>query len=405
MKFPFRIFYRVYGYGLLLAWYYGKGDLGEKAFYILLGLTSLLVLSLVKADLLSRMFESSFQSTTTTGLARLAYFIALVEVLGNIALALVTQTNILPLLLIPALDWLWGVVYLRWLPIGVLLSAIGLDMVLQHEAPISHLTSYLFVVAILGGLGRSLYALELKRKQAQSYYDDLREREQALEKANRLLASYNDTLEEVATLRERTRISREIHDSVGHALSTTLIQLQAIDLRLDREASPSHPHISHLVDYVGKALENTRAVVHAMQAEVETHKHFGQSLEALCDQVTNLTGLRIALSGGNLSTLDALSTQAKQSLYRIVQETLTNSLKHGKASLVQIIFSITDDVWLLTLKDNGHGTHHLESKFGLRGIEERMKEMDGSAYFESKAGEGFLTRLTLPKILHNGDIK
>jgi len=89
-----------------------------------------------------------------------------------------------------------------------------------------------------------------------------------------------------------------------------------------------------------------------------------------------------------------LSTKQASHLYRITQEILSNSLKHGKATMVKVIMNFTDDEFVISFSDNGIGTDNIvESGVGLKSIRERAEEIDGIVYMKSRKGNGFFVKV------------
>lgn len=244
-------------------------------------------------------------------------------------------------------------------------------------------------------IGNTLYVLELKKKNAQLYYDQLRHSEEELLKANEALSQYYETLEEVTQLRERTRISRDIHDNVGHALSTTLIQLQAIEMRLEKSGSEEASFVTRLIVFISDALENTRKIVHDMGADAENKKAFKHEIAELCHRFSTLTGCKVLLT----TTQDFPKFVPKQAeiIFRVIQESLTNAVKHGNATEVKIILSEEADQIMVTIKDNGNSNSQFKEGFGLTQMRQRIQELQGSITFTADETHGFQTQIILPK--------
>jgi len=95
-----------------------------------------------------------------------------------------------------------------------------------------------------------------------------------------------------------------------------------------------------------------------------------------------------------------LSEEQALVIYRIVQEFLSNSLRHGKASKVNIYMNYNEDELILTLQDNGQGVDKLEKGMGLTNIWERVRELDGQIEYNTKRGKGFVLRVVLKPMEH-----
>lgn len=244
-------------------------------------------------------------------------------------------------------------------------------------------------------IGISLKELENKKESAQRLYDQLRVSEEALKRANHELEAYYETIEEVVRLRERTRISRDIHDSVGHTLATSLIQLQAIEHRLKEKNESEAQVISRLVDFVRSALESTRSIVHDMLDESKENKHFQVDIQDMIQGFSNRTGKKVSfvVSDG----FQPICKRVSDSLYRVIQESLTNTLKHSNAQEISIVLSDSEREIFLVIKDNGKGKNHFVQGFGMNQMKKRVAELNGHINFFIDEVDGLKTELVIPK--------
>ena len=96
-------------------------------------------------------------------------------------------------------------------------------------------------------------------------------------------------------------------------------------------------------------------------------------------------------------------------IYRIIQEFLSNSVRHGKATIIHIMMAYTKKSIVVTLKDNGIGCDELLEGIGMKSMKERVKALGGNFEYNSKKGQGFLVRIELEKqeklkIYNEGDL-
>ncbi len=228
---------------------------------------------------------------------------------------------------------------------------------------------------------------------AQKLYDKLRISEEKLKKANKDLESYANSIEELTVLRERNRISREIHDSVGHSLSTMIIQLGAIEKIAERDGKLTSEMAGNLGEFAKNSLAEVRCAVRALKPR-EFEKYEGiLAVEELTKNFEKLTGVKVKL--GFSKEKWTLNSDQCFVLYRVVQEFLSNSLKHGKATRVDIFMGFNEENLIITLKDNGQGADKIEKGVGLKSIWERVNELGGTVAYNSKKEEGFLLKVVL----------
>ncbi|OPJ55724.1 sensor histidine kinase [Clostridium oryzae] len=234
---------------------------------------------------------------------------------------------------------------------------------------------------------------ETRKIQAQDLYDKLRVSEKKLIEANRDLESYSASIEELTVLRERNRISREIHDSVGHALSTIIIQLGALEKVSEKSNPSANSRIKNLREFTQKSLAEVRNAVREIRPEKYEEYESILELKSLIDNFKKMTGVEVRLT----VTKDKWALSQKQFLtvYRIMQEFLSNSVRHGKASIIRILMNFTEYSLVIILEDNGVGTATVSKGIGLKSIEERIKEIGGSFYYNTSPDNGFLVNVEI----------
>ncbi|WBW97179.1 sensor histidine kinase [Oceanirhabdus sp. W0125-5] len=251
-------------------------------------------------------------------------------------------------------------------------------------------------LAIYSVLSYYLKELDSKKNQAHDLYDRLRISEEKLIKANNELKSYSNTVEELAILRERTRVSRELHDSVGHALSTLCIQLKAVETIFINEPELAKNMLGKNITYVENALESIRRTVRKLKPkELEVYDGI-MAMEKMIKSFEEKTGIKVRF----IVSKEKWSLHSEQchNLYRILQEGLSNSLKHGKANNITVSMQFLKEKLYVNIKDDGIGDEKVSSSFGLQGISERVKEMDGTVEYYTEKEKGFSISLTIPKI-------
>lgn len=228
---------------------------------------------------------------------------------------------------------------------------------------------------------------------AEELYDKLRISEEQLKKANSDLEIYAESIKELAILRERNRISREIHDSVGHSLSTIIIQLGAIEKIAKEDGNVAANMAKSLSGFAKGGLDEIRTALRELKPRDFEKYESILAIEDLTREFNKLTGVDIRL--GFTKEKWPLSGEQSFVIYRIVQEFLSNSLRHGKATKINIFMNFNKDDLILTLQDNGQGTDKLEKGMGLTNIWERVNELGGQVEYDTRKGKGFLLRVVL----------
>jgi signal transduction histidine kinase len=221
-----------------------------------------------------------------------------------------------------------------------------------------------------------LYALKTKSKQLEDAYAKLRETAKLRE--------------EMTAYKERTRIAKEMHDTVGHALTTSLFSLEAGERLLSQDKDQAVQSIALAKAQVRKGLTELRHAVHDMGAEGDAS--FAARLQALLQEARN-GGIFIRES---VSDFPELSEQKQTALLRALQEGLTNGLKHGGSTAFVFTLRIEGNILHFSLMDNGKGTGKIVPGFGLKAMNQRVSAAGGSLTVTSEAGEGFLIDIAMP---------
>ena len=254
----------------------------------------------------------------------------------------------------------------------------------------------LVIIIIFSVLLNYISRLYNTKKEAQRLYDKLRVSEENLIEANNKLEEYLSSIEELTILKERNRISREIHDSVGHALSTAIIQLSAMEVLASKEESKLKDIISELRSFINDSFQDVKSAVKELKSDDYNNYRGIFRIQDLCKNFEKMTGVevKVVVSKGDWN----LSTKQSTHLYRITQEVLSNSLRHGKATKINVIMNFTDNDFVISFKDNGIGTEDIkEIGFGLKNIKERTEEIGGTVDISSKLENGFFVKIVVPK--------
>ena len=200
------------------------------------------------------------------------------------------------------------------------------------------------------------------------------------------------TMKELYTLQERNRISREIHDSVGHSLSTIIIQLGAIS-KLSEENSPQVSQMSaQLREFAVKGLQEVRTVVHDLKPEQLTKQQLTVALEEFIYETKQHSGVEFVFRQ-NKPTFQ-LTKEQELTIFRGVQEATTNAIRHGKATKITLLMMYSTNELIVTIMDNGGGSSAISLEGGLKALEERLHELQGQLEIKNNE-QGFTVQMKL----------
>lgn len=205
---------------------------------------------------------------------------------------------------------------------------------------------------------------------------------------------YAAQVEELATTRERNRLAREIHDSLGHYLTVINVQLEAAQVLLEGNPSRAHDALRKAQSLAQEGLADVRRSVAALRAAPTEQRPLPEAVAELAEECR---------AAGIVTYLDVrgqprgLAPQAELTLYRAAQEALTNVRKHSRASRADLTldYAAPDQVRLV-VADNGVGAGAAEGGFGLVGLRERVQLLGGSVRVETAVGRGFRLEVATP---------
>ncbi|MBQ5430652.1 MAG: hypothetical protein IIU28_03245 [Lachnospiraceae bacterium] len=222
--------------------------------------------------------------------------------------------------------------------------------------------------------------------------DDSEELERILKERNSRLLREQDQQIHLATLKERNRIAREIHDNVGHMLSRGILLLGAI--QTVNSDDNIRPQLELLAETLDESMKKMRQSVHDLHDDsIDLEKNFREITGQLKD-------FRVELEA---DFEDSLPRKVKLSLLGILQEAVTNILKHSNGDSVKVIFHNNPGFCTLSVSDNGTvsketkdlvgGKSFKKKGIGLSNITDRARSCGGDAYFYTVQGFTVYVRL------------
>ena len=259
---------------------------------------------------------------------------------------------------------------------------------------------YLATYVIISGLTASIGILMVRYREALAESDKHIKRLNTtvlnLSDANKAFQIYADNIESESAQKERNRITRELHDTVGYAMTNVIIMMNAARVVLNEDLAGLDMLLEKVGDQTEQALNETRQTLHRLR-NMEMHKPKGlQAISQLTRGFEGATGIEIRLNTGNLPW--SLGMKIDSALFRFVQEGLTNAFRHGKATRIQINLWRTPDELRASIRDNGQGLDSeepVEDGIGLSGMKERFSSFGGKIVAHNVA-DGFELSATIP---------
>ena len=204
----------------------------------------------------------------------------------------------------------------------------------------------------------------------------IRRLNEQLNQANDQLRDYAVNMERMTQMRERNRLAREIHDTLGHTLTGIIMGADAGLALLDVAPEESKKRIQVVAQTARDGLTDVRRSIKALRPDTLERFSLDQALEGLVENFRLTTAAEIAYfqEAEELK----LAADEEDTLYRVVQEGLTNAVRHGRADRIEIRITRAGDVVTVRIRDNGSGCGKLEEGFGLRHMRERLEMLGGT---------------------------
>jgi len=213
-----------------------------------------------------------------------------------------------------------------------------------------------------------------------------------LEAARRELVLARDREIELATLRERERLARDLHDNLGHTLVTLTVQLEAVQRLLPVDLDRAGPLLEEMKALSRSSTEALRRSLANLRAPGLGDKPLTQAMQSLCADASRRTGVKIdcQIAAG----ADGLPPAVAEAIWHVAQEGLTNVEKHAQAQHVVVCLGLQPQLAVLRVSDDGVGLPpDAESKpghYGLRGLRERVEGVGGTFRLTTAEPKGTL---------------
>lgn len=200
---------------------------------------------------------------------------------------------------------------------------------------------------------------------------------------------YERQLKYSSQLEERNKIAQEIHDQIGHALSGSLLQLEAARLYLDKDADRSGAIIQNVIQILRSGAENIRATLKNVKPPSE---QLGLNRVKLMTEEFSIRHHRTAAFtySGNLDKITPIQWKV---IYDNIGEALTNALKHSGATAIAVRIEVLNKYIKAEVKDNGRGASRIKKGLGINGMEERSGNIGGKMIVDGSQGFSIITLL------------
>ncbi|RDU23568.1 sensor histidine kinase [Anaerosacchariphilus polymeriproducens] len=219
-----------------------------------------------------------------------------------------------------------------------------------------------------------------------------------LDKANEKLQKANDQLEiyakitdKMAETRERNRLAREIHDTLGHALTGIIAGIDACITLINYSPVKTKEQLQTIGNVARNGIKDVRRSVNALRPDALESLKLEDALNQVISEMQVVTNAKITFENkiGELN----FDEDEEDAIYRIVQESVTNSIRHGKATEIKISLFSDLNIVIIKIKDNGVGCKDIQKGFGLRHMAERISMLNGKLQCDGNNGFTIIAKI------------
>lgn len=209
---------------------------------------------------------------------------------------------------------------------------------------------------------------------------------------NKKMQKYVIVTEKFGEKNERKRLARELHDTIGHALAGMAVGVDACITMIDKNPQLAKAQLKVISKAIRKGMKDVRNSLNKMRPDFLQQYRLKEAIEKMKEEISDVTDLKINLNYQIDET--GFDTKIEDILFRVIQESITNSIRHGLATVVDIDIYKENNLLCLKIKDNGKGCKAINYGFGLKQMVERVSQIRGDINFYSE--NGFTTEIKIP---------
>ena len=225
-----------------------------------------------------------------------------------------------------------------------------------------------------------------------SLNEKLNEANEELRQANCRLEQYARESVEAAETRERNRLAMEIHDTLGHALTGIITGIEACTVLMDAAPEATKVQLKAIAEVARQGVTDVRRSIKALRPDVLEKMDLEKALTQMMDEMRSSTNVEIQYECR--TGLRVFNEDEENVIYRVVQESITNAIRHGRADKIRVCLEREYNMLSIRVEDNGRGCSDIQKGFGLHHMEERLSMLQGSLRYFSE--NGFTVEAQIP---------
>ncbi|MDF2681645.1 MAG: two-component hybrid sensor and regulator [Brevibacillus sp.] len=217
-----------------------------------------------------------------------------------------------------------------------------------------------------------------------------------IRKQNSVLEQYLSQMERVTLLEERNRLSKDLHDTMGHSYTSIIMGLET--LRTDVATQGGAQKLDSLLQLARTSMEEVRGYLHQMESPQESLP-LVHTLRQVSEEFQ--THAKVNVRFRAIGEEYPVGKQVKMTLFRCLQESLTNAVRHGQATDIVVSLHFEPQQTRLEVQDNGCGEENWKNGFGITAMKERAAHLQGRVSVYSERGEGTLVTCFVPRLVES----
>ena len=264
---------------------------------------------------------------------------------------------------------------------------------LAYYRPDAHmiLTTVISVLSLINVFVLVLFVVQITVRQVNEN-ERVLQLNAELQEANHKLELFAEESALAAETRERNRIAREIHDTLGHTLTGLIAGLEACGTLIEISTDMTKVQLKKLEEVARSGITDVRQSVKQLRPDTLETKDLESAIQKMIDNMQSST--RVQINYDKQTEMKGFSKDEEDTIYRIFQESITNAIRHGNASVIDISVTREWDKLHIRIQDNGIGCKNIEDGFGLHHMKERLNLINGSLY--CNGDDGFLIDAQIP---------
>jgi len=235
-----------------------------------------------------------------------------------------------------------------------------------------------------------IFCIQVIREQ-KDIIDEIRGLYAKLKVANEELREYADIKEKMGETKERNRLAMEIHDTIGHSLTGISVGVDTCIAIMDTNPAVAKAQLQVISGVAKTGIADIRRSVSTLQSDDSEKTSLEHNIRDMLYKAEKATGTKIEY---DCSTELSFNDDEEKAIFRVIQESVTNAIRHGRATEIRIQICREQDNLKITICDNGCGCKDFKSGFGTTHMKERLAMLDG--HIEFKSENGFTVNAVIP---------